>query len=159
MSNLILWRHAEAEYGPPDLERALTGKGHEQAKLMANWLQHHLPQPYQVWASQAQRSRQTAAYLNADTRILATLNPDIHAQTLPRLLDAVADNATVVIVGHQPWLGELSAFLLNGHWDSDQYWSYKKGGFWWFQLKRGNDGFQAKLKAALTPAVLMDKAV
>ena len=29
---LILWRHAEAEEGYPDLERALTEKGHEQAK-------------------------------------------------------------------------------------------------------------------------------
>ena len=33
---LILWRHAEAEDGYPDLERALTEKGHEQAKKMAD---------------------------------------------------------------------------------------------------------------------------
>jgi phosphohistidine phosphatase len=29
---LILWRHAEAEDGYPDEERALTAKGQEQAK-------------------------------------------------------------------------------------------------------------------------------
>ena len=29
--NLILWRHAEAEDGVPDLERGLTDKGRQQA--------------------------------------------------------------------------------------------------------------------------------
>ncbi|HRL34083.1 MAG TPA: phosphohistidine phosphatase, partial [Neisseria sp.] len=33
--NIILWRHAEAEYGPPDLERALTENGRRQASTIA----------------------------------------------------------------------------------------------------------------------------
>ncbi len=35
---LILWRHADAEDGLPDIERALTAKGKEDAKKMAAWL-------------------------------------------------------------------------------------------------------------------------
>ena len=34
--DLILWRHAEAEPGEPDLERALTPKGVKQARRMAD---------------------------------------------------------------------------------------------------------------------------
>ena len=123
--NIILWRHAEAEYGPPDLERALTENGRRQASTIAAWLRRHLPQDAQVWASEAARSRQTADYLTQDYAVLAALNPDINARTLPRLFERLSGNDTVVLVGHQPWLGELSRFLLNGHWQGEAYWSYK----------------------------------
>ena len=153
--DLILWRHAEAEYGPPDLERQLTAKGHQQAEVMAAWLQTHLPAHYQVWASQAMRSQQTAGYLSSNFRIFSTLNPDIQAQSLPRLLETLSDDAAVVIVGHQPWIGEFCSYLLNGQWLINDYWSVKKAGFWWFQLKAQPAGYSSKLKAALTPAILM----
>ena len=58
---LILWRHAEAEDGYPDLERALTEKGHEQAKKMADWLKSRLPKDTQVLVSPAKRAQQTAS--------------------------------------------------------------------------------------------------
>ena len=61
--DIILWRHADAEYGPPDLQRRLTEKGHRQAEAAAKWLNRHLPADYQVWASEAARSQETAAYL------------------------------------------------------------------------------------------------
>ena len=41
---LILWRHAEAEPGEPDLGRKLTAKGEKQARRVAEWLQTRLPQ-------------------------------------------------------------------------------------------------------------------
>ncbi|MFV2029917.1 SixA phosphatase family protein [Neisseria sp. S1] len=153
--DLILWRYAEAEYGPPDLERRLTDKGCKQAKQMAAWLNRHLPPNYQLWASQAERSRQTASYLREDYLSLSRLNPETDARTLPRLLESIHNDETVVIVGHQPWLGELTAFLFNGDWSDKQYWSYKKGGFWWLQIKATEEGgYNVKLKAALTPSVL-----
>ncbi|MGB6053615.1 MAG: histidine phosphatase family protein, partial [Burkholderiaceae bacterium] len=40
---LILWRHADAEPGEPDLERALTAGGRRQAAKMAAWLDRKLP--------------------------------------------------------------------------------------------------------------------
>ncbi len=156
--NIILWRHAEAEYGPPDLERALTENGRRQASTIAAWLRRHLPQDAQVWASEAARSRQTADYLTQDYAVLSALNPDINARTLPRLFERLSGNDTVVLVGHQPWLGELSRFLLNGHWQGEAYWSYKKGGFWWLQVKHDGNGYHAKLKAALTPAILLGES-
>ena len=153
--NLILWRHAEAEYGPSDLARQLTEKGRRQASTVAAWLRGHLPPDTRVLASEAARSRQTAAYLVQDYAVLPALNPDIRAQTLPRLLESFDSKANLVIVGHQPWLGELCAFLLNSSWNNSHYWSVKKGGVWWFQVKNNNGNFSAKLKAAMTPAMLI----
>jgi len=42
MMELILWRHAEAEIGEPDLGRKLTGRGDKQARRVAEWLHAQL---------------------------------------------------------------------------------------------------------------------
>ena len=59
--DLILWRHAEAEPGEPDLERALTPKGVKQARRMADWLTSQLPDSCRILVSPARRTLQTAA--------------------------------------------------------------------------------------------------
>ena len=46
---LILWRHAEAEDGVPDGERALTKKGRKQARAVAAWLKPHSPGKHGSW--------------------------------------------------------------------------------------------------------------
>lgn len=154
--NIILWRHAEAEYGPPDLERQLTEKGRQQAAAMARWLQTYLREPYTLLASQAARSQQTAAYLADVHTVSSQINPETDTAALLRLLSSFnRSEKTVILVGHQPWLGELCAFLLNSSWNNSHYWSVKKGGVWWFQVKNNNGNFSAKLKAAMTPAMLI----
>ena len=50
---LILWRHAEAEPGEPDLGRKLTAKGEKQARRVAEWLHSHLPQTAKIYVSPA----------------------------------------------------------------------------------------------------------
>ena len=57
--DLILWRHAEAEEGGPDLERRLTARGHKHAARVAKWLLQRLPSKCTVIASPARRARQT----------------------------------------------------------------------------------------------------
>ena len=62
---LILWRHAEAEPGEPDLGRKLTAKGEKQARRVAEWLQTRLPQTAKIYVSPARRAQQTAqAFVN-----------------------------------------------------------------------------------------------
>ena len=51
--DLILWRHAEAEPGEPDLGRRLTAKGHKQAERVGSWLDGHLPQTTRILVSPA----------------------------------------------------------------------------------------------------------
>ena len=65
---LILWRHAEAEDGEPDLARKLTPRGNKQARRAAEWLDRHLPDRTRILVSPAIRAQQTAAAL-ADTAL------------------------------------------------------------------------------------------
>ena len=62
--DLLLWRHAEAEEGIPDLKRKLTARGEKQAQQMAEWLRRHAPKNLYVVASPAVRCQQTAKALN-----------------------------------------------------------------------------------------------
>jgi len=63
--DLILWRHAEAEPGEPDLGRRLTAKGIQQAERMGKWLDRHLPATTRILSSPADRTQQTARALNS----------------------------------------------------------------------------------------------
>lgn len=58
--DLLLWRHAEAEDGFPDLARKLTQRGEKQAQQMAEWIRQHAPKNLRIVASPALRCQQTA---------------------------------------------------------------------------------------------------
>lgn len=151
--HLILWRHAEAEPGLDDLARPLTAKGHKQAQRSAAWLRAHLPPDYRLWVSEALRSRETAAYLRHAARLQPLINPEANPHRIARLLQAEHPESTLVLVGHQPWIGQLCAWLLNDAWQAHGYWSVKKSAFWWFEVYFDATGHpQAKLKGALPPA-------
>jgi phosphohistidine phosphatase len=60
---LILWRHAEAEIGEPDLGRKLTPRGEKQARRVAEWLHAQLPDSARILVSPATRAQQTAKAL------------------------------------------------------------------------------------------------
>lgn len=149
--NIILWRHAEAEEGSDDLARELTEKGHRQATRMAAELRERLPENFELWVSQAKRSQQTAAYLGQVTRMLPEINPEADVRSIAQLLLQCDEKATVVLVGHQPWLGELCAFILNQNWHNQAYWSIKKAAFWWFVAHPSNGVLLAKLRIMLAP--------
>jgi phosphohistidine phosphatase len=148
---LILWRHAEAEDGFPDAKRALTEKGHKQAEKMAEWLKARLPEDARILVSPSVRTQQTASALTKDFSTVDALAPGADAQAI---LDAAGwprAGGTVVIVGHQPTLGEvLSRLLVNGN-DS---WSVKKGAVWWLVNRKRGNGAETVLKAAITPDLL-----
>jgi phosphohistidine phosphatase len=73
--DLILWRHADAEDGVPDLERKLTDKGHKQAKQMAAWLREHMPDGTRVLVSPAARAQQTARALTDEFETVRAIEP------------------------------------------------------------------------------------
>lgn len=148
---IILWRHAEAEMGQDDLARFLTEKGKRQAMQMAEILRNRLPENHRVWVSQAARSQQTASFLTLNLEVFSELNPEQNAQSVAKLLFGQPEDDTIVIVGHQPWIGELCAFLLNQSWQTQAYWSVKKGAFWWFSAHESDGVFLCKLKTMLTP--------
>jgi len=112
--DLILWRHAEAEPGEPDLGRRLTAKGIKQAERMAVWLDGHLPDTCRILVSPADRAQQTALALKRKFRTVPELAP---GATVDGVLTAAGwpdAREPALIVGHQPTLGEVAAFLLSG---------------------------------------------
>jgi phosphohistidine phosphatase len=149
--DLILWRHAEAEDGPNDIERALTRKGQQQGRDMAGWLRDRLPHNYVVLASEARRSQQTAAFLSKGFRVEADLNPGSSLEEVLQVLDSYREVDTIVLVGHQPYLGRLAARLMSG---DPQYWNIKKGAIWWMGLRNQAGGDPVRLKAMLTPSMV-----
>ena len=134
--DLILWRHAEAEPGEPDLGRRLTAKGIQQAERMSEWLDRHLPATTRVLSSPADRAQQTAQALKRKFKVVDDLVP---GATVPAVLAAAGwpdSREAVLIVGHQPTLGEVAAFLLTGQ---ELGWSVRKGAVWWLS-NRVRDG-------------------
>ena len=74
--DLILWRHADAQDGSPDMERALTAKGVRQAELMAGWLNAHLPKATRILVSPATRAIQTADALGRHYETVTEIAPN-----------------------------------------------------------------------------------
>lgn len=149
--DLILWRHAEAADGLPDIDRELTRKGHKQARDIAAWLRPRLPGPVSVITSPAERARQTAGAFTQDFIVNGSIAPGASAQAV---LDAAGwpDAAEpVILVGHQPTLGEVAALLLTG---KRLPWSVKKGAVWWFRRRVREGHAQVVLRAVLSPDLL-----
>ena len=146
--DLILWRHAEAEAGEPDLGRRLTAKGIKQAERVATWLDSHLPDTTRVLVSPADRAQQTALALKRKFRIVPELAPGAAPSAVLAAAGWPDSREPVLVVGHQPTLGEVSALLLSG---DAQGWSMRKGAVWWLsnRVRDGNAG--VVLKVAIGP--------
>lgn len=146
--DLILWRHAEAEPGEPDLGRRLTAKGVKQAERVAAWLDGHLPDTTRILASPAERAQQTARALKRKFRVVPELAPG--AAPLEVLTAAGWPDARVpvLVVGHQPTLGEVAALLLAG---KDQPWSMRKAAVWWLTNRVRNGTSEIVLKVVIGP--------
>jgi phosphohistidine phosphatase len=152
---LLLWRHAEAvdgAVGRPDLERRLTVRGEKQARHISGWLRQHYQKPLQILVSPAVRCQQTAHTLALPFDIEARLGTSATAEDL---LDAAnwpegkgSRDGGVLLIGHQPTLGQLAALLLSGREDD---WSFKKGALWWFSSRSREGESQAVLKAVIGP--------
>lgn len=147
--DLILWRHAEAEPGDeglPDLERALTPKGLKQARRMGKWLDAQLPDNSRIIASPALRTIQTAEGLGRKYKINAELAPGAEPQAILQAANWPAAKETVVIVGHQPTLGQVAALLLTGE---ALDFEMKKAAAWWFVQREPDDPASLYLKAVM----------
>jgi len=146
--DLILWRHAEAEDGVPDGERALTKKGRKQAAALAAWLNERLPKRPRILVSPAVRAQQTAAALEQPFATAREVGVGATAAQIVKAAEWPAAGGTVVIVGHQPTLGRVAALLLAG---AEADWSIKKGAVWWLNRRARNGAEEVVLRAVIGP--------
>ena len=149
--DLILWRTAEAEENSRDLERKLTAKGKRQCERVANWLDHRLPTRFAVLASPAVRARQTAEALGIPVKPESGLAPGAPPFDILRLAGWPDAKAPVIVVAHQPDLGEVLSLLLS---EGKGRWSIKKGGLWWLTNRVRGEEAQVVVRAVVSPELL-----
>ncbi|WP_153111773.1 SixA phosphatase family protein [Propionivibrio limicola] len=153
--DLLLWRHAEAEDGIPDLKRKLTARGEKQAQKMAAWLKQHAPENLRILVSPAKRCQQTAQALGLPFETDPRLGPDSDVSALLAAINwpdggerdpEKSGRLAVLVVGHQPTLGQTAALLLSGE---EAYWTIKKGAVWWFTNRTRQGETQTVLRAVV----------
>ncbi|MEO8020269.1 histidine phosphatase family protein [Polaromonas sp.] len=155
--DLILWRHAEAEELPADvhdvsdLERSLTSRGEKQAARMAGWLDRQLPERARILVSPARRCEQTALALGRKYKVRAELGPDAPPSQLLELVQWPVNKLPILVIGHQPTLGQTIAQLL-GLQETDC--PVKKGALWWLRTREREGSLQTVVVTVQSPEVL-----
>lgn len=146
--DLILWRHAEAYDGTPDLSRRLTPKGHKQTAAIAAWLGKRLPSKTRILASPAVRAQETAKALDRPFETVASIAPGADATAILAAAGWPTARGAVLVVGHQPTLGQAAALLLAGE---PMDFSVKKGGLWWLSHRVRGEHAQVVLRVVINP--------
>lgn len=151
MSDLLLWRHADEIEQGDELRRPLTIRGEKQAKSMAKWIRQTAPKHLRILVSPALHAKQTAKILDHPFEISAQLGPKATASDLLAVAgwpDGMGKrHGAVLLIGHQPALGQLAALLLAGQEES---WSIKKGALWWFTNRVRHSETQTLLRAVMS---------
>jgi len=129
---LILWRHAEAETGEIDQLRALTPKGARHASRVGAWLDRQLPAQCRILSSPATRCVQTVEALGRKFSTVDALNTDATPEAVLEASGWPSARLPVVIVGHQPVLGQVAALLFSG---TPHEWKIRKGSLLWIANK------------------------
>lgn len=150
--DLILWRHADAEElpaeGGDDLARALTPRGLKQAARMASWLDRQLPEGTRIYSSPARRCEQTVMALGRKYKLRAELAPESGAPALLELAQWPSAKQAVLLIGHQPTLGETIAELLQLQHATCPV---RKGAVWWLRTRERDGQQQSVVAAVLSP--------
>ncbi len=151
---LFVIRHAIAVPGSmllADAERPLTPQGRKRFAQAVLGLQHLKIRFDRLYHSPWQRAAETAELL---TPVLA--GKAVESLALARapsqdLLETLVGER-VALVGHEPWMGELVAWLTTGAPSDGSVFAFKRGGVAW--LEGSPQPGQMVLQAFLPPKVL-----
>jgi phosphohistidine phosphatase len=133
------------------MRRELTAKGQRQAEKMAAWLSQHLPDSTRILVSPARRTVQTAEALERKMKTIDAIAPGASFDSL--LLCAGWPNAKhpVLIVGHQPTLGQAASMLLFG---APTDLTIKKGAIVWLSNRITEGQSKVVLRAMISTEFL-----
>ncbi len=145
---LILWRHADAADGSPDLARPLTERGHGQARSMAEWLNRRLAADTRVLVSPARRAQETAQALGWAFETIDDVAPDADPAAVIAAAGWPDAKTPALVVGHQPTLGLTAAQLLGA---DGREMPLRKGAVIWIRSPRRSVRDSAKLVVAMEP--------
>lgn len=132
---LLVVRHADAmsaadalRSNTDDFDRPLTPKGVRQIHEASERLARMVQAPKRIFHSPLLRAVQTAevlgeAWPGAELVLCDALIPPVVGA---RILEALGDSGDTVLVGHEPELGKLAAWLMTGV--AEPLFSFEKGG-------------------------------
>jgi phosphohistidine phosphatase len=138
--DLLLLRHADAlDHAASDRERPLSAKGHQQAGLVADLLLTYRVRPTRVLSSSARRTVETATTIATALGLAVTpcdwalpgMTPEEAIEELGEHMSAPC----LLLVGHQPDLGDLAASLLGR--PSTQHLPFEKASLAHLSLRPG----------------------
>ncbi len=121
MKTIILMRHGKSSWKDrrlDDHERPLKKRGRKAASVMARWLAAQGLEPGIVLCSSSRRTRETLERLREASPNLPEpeIRPSLYEAAPAALLDELKrlpdDRDSVLLIGHQPGLGELLRLLV-----------------------------------------------
>ena len=153
---LFVIRHAIAEdaiAGQADADRELTPEGHRRFRRAVRGLKALDIRFDQILTSPWVRARATAELLSPVAGNEPIVTDLLCQRPRAELLAAIAEYPThIAVVGHEPWLGELIAWLAFGDMRHGEAIEIKKGSLTWLEGSAVPGGMS--LRAMLPPKLL-----
>ncbi len=159
MMLIYLMRHGIAtprgELGIDDASRALTPEGIEKVRRIGQALRRLKVEIDEVWTSPLLRAHQTAEIaasafeLAHSMQIVRDLEPGGDLQALIDQLRKSSGLLGVLLVGHEPDMGELASKLICGRQDASI--RFKKGGVACIEMDEKAAAGNGELQWLLTP--------
>lgn len=117
---LYIARHGEASFNAEsDRSRALTVMGTHATEVLYKKHHREVSSVAHVWSSPLKRAQQTAEILSGyQSERIETheiLAPDEEPEQVLKALQVLPENASVLIVSHQPLVGDLVSLLRVGN--------------------------------------------
>jgi phosphohistidine phosphatase len=118
LRRLLLFRHAKAEPGGPELDdhdRALTERGHDDAAAMTRLIKRKGYVPSRILCSTSTRTRQTVEPLLQEWPLPVEWQGALYLASPGKIIamaqDAGSADNVVMLVGHNPGLEQAAAML------------------------------------------------
>ena len=116
----FVMRHAQASFNASsDRERPITDKGIKQTEDLLSEYADELAHVNQIWSSTLLRAKQTAGLLSEKLNLPVIekhfLSPDDDVKSVLEALRTLPNDICLLIVSHQPLVGELVSCLLHGN--------------------------------------------
>ncbi|MEP2533573.1 histidine phosphatase family protein [Shimia sp.] len=135
--NLILVRHAKSSWhilDQSDHDRPLNQRGRASAAALGDWVRKEEVQPDQVLCSSAQRTRETFERMRLDAPLIVTRS--LYLASVDTMLAQLqtAQGASVMMIGHNPGIGELAYRLAQNSPSHPRFGDYPTGATTVFQF-------------------------
>lgn len=144
------------ELAVDDGARNLTERGVKKSLRHGRSLARMKAVPTEIWTSPLARAHQTAELMNrafmVRMKVEPALSPAGDPQAVLNELARCADGASVMLVGHEPMMGQLATLLIAGNRSGNV--QFKKGGVAAIEIDPHQTPMRGRLLWLLTPTLM-----